>query len=266
LAEVASWGDGRPDFSDNVSGDYVNITSGINLQVDISGDPVTIQSGAGVLVQSGYGVIINSGVGVTTQSGVFTASGAFVKTVVIDTAGDEAKIDATANAMETITYPHHEIHEGHMWHGFAQTSGLADDAVLDMLIVTASGKEVHAVFEHDCAGDSWFELYENYNLSGSPGGSGALVTPHCMNRYVSGTPGTTIYKNPSGIGGTKLSVEFIGGGTGRRTAGGSERGANEWILTGVSGPVNYVARMVNVAGSAKDSSAGLEFYEKNPGY
>jgi hypothetical protein len=49
---VLSWGTGKPDGADTVSGDYVNITSGINLQVDISGDPVTI-SGDHIYVESG---------------------------------------------------------------------------------------------------------------------------------------------------------------------------------------------------------------------
>lgn len=223
-----------------------------------------------VLVTVPEGTFLTSGVTATVQSGVFIASGVGVlvsgEAMQIGRSGYLAGVDRTARTLQTIEYEHHEIHEGAMWHGYIQTSGLADDASLNTLLVTGSGLEVHAIFEKNIGGDAWWELYEGVLLSGSPGGSGTPVTTHCMNRYISGTPQTTVFHNPNYIGGTKLTVDYIPGGTGPRTAGGGARGEYEWVLTGVSGPVNYLLRVINVAGAAKDIAVGVEFYEKRPGY
>jgi len=262
------------------SGIFVNVgtaLSGLDIQVNISGDPVVVSSGVidiNLVNSSGLQVITQPGIqvsGAVQISGTITvdpvtSSGLFVKNVMIDTAGDEAKIDATAQALETIEYEHHEIHEGEMFHAHEQISGLADNGTLDLLVVTGSGIEVHAMFEYGSEGAAWFELYEGVLLSGSPGGSGTPATAWCMNRYVSGTPASTVFKDPSVVVGDKIDVVYMPGGEGPKTAGAGGRGANEWILTGVSGPENYLARIINVGGAPKDANLAVEFYEKTPGY
>ena len=267
----------------NVNGYYYEQQYWTPIRVDrsgrlmstVSGDHVYVESGAWVItkvdvtVSSGLHVVI-SGQHVYVESGVYLASGMAVlvsgQAMMVGRSGVVAGIDLTARTLNVITYEHHEIHEGDMWHGYIQTSGLADDASLNTLIVTGSGLEVHAIFEKNVGGDAWWELYEGVLLSGSPGGSGTPVTLHCMNRYVSGMPQSTAFHNPNYIGGTKLAVEFMPGGTGPRAGGGGARGEQEWVLTGVSGPVNYLLRVVNVAAAAKDITVGVEFYEKRPGY
>jgi len=233
------------------------------LLTDISGQAYVWISGQHVYVESG--VYVASGIYHASGVGVVVQSGTFAKAIIIDTTGNEAEIDATVHVITTIDTAHHEIHAGNMWHTFSQTSGLADGANLDVLLVAGSGQEVHAWFENATEGAGWFELWEGVGLSGI-GGSGIPIATHCMNRYISGIATTTCYKNPNFAGGTRIDVQYLPGGEGPKTVGGGGRGANEWILNGVSGPVNYVSRVINVAGAAKDAQNCVEFYEARPGY
>uniref|UniRef100_A0A6M3MCW8 Uncharacterized protein n=1 Tax=viral metagenome TaxID=1070528 RepID=A0A6M3MCW8_9ZZZZ len=234
--------------------------SGLYVVADIaeSGMGVQIQSGAHVQI-SGQHVYVESGVHVVSASGTLHVV-VDVGEITLKTSGVAMDIDKTVNAAVEISTPHHEIHEGNMWHSWCIKSGLADNANLDMLVVTGSGKEVHIAMDGACGGDSWLEMYEGATVSNN----GNLITPNCMNRATSGVPATLTYCEPT-ITSTMhpLTKQFMTGGEKKDATGGIIRPNTEWIFNGISGNLNYVVRVKNVAGDAKDTSVGVEFYEKN---
>lgn len=253
-----------------ISGQHVFVESGVfvTTQPDIgvsgtirsliSGDHVFVESGVHVGI-SGQHVYVESGVHVVSQSGtLYCITDGY--TYLRDTSGNVMNVDRTVKAGITINTPHHEIHEGNMWHAWCRQSGLGDDSNLEMLIVTGSGKEIHLAPDGACGGDAWLEMYENVTVSSN----GVLITPNCMHRTTSGTARTLTYCGPV-VTSTMhpLSVQFMTGGQKQFAVGGLIRPNTEWIFDGVSGSINYLLRIVNVAGSAKDASIGVEFYEED---
>ena len=250
-----------------VSGQHVYVESGVHVVISgqpvlISGQPVTI-SGDHVFVESGVYVIADiaeSGMGVQIQSGVhvqisgqhvyvesgvhiITESGAGVRANILDTDGNIMKVDQTVKAGVMITTPHHEIHEGNMWNAWCIQSGLADNGILNMLVVTGSGKETHMAPDGACGGDAWFEIYEGTTVSEN----GTLITPNCMNRVISGTATTLTYCSPTVTSAMHpLLIQFMPGGQKNFAMGGTIRPNTEWIFNGVSGSINYLLRIKNV--------------------
>lgn len=229
----------------------VEVSSG--LWVDgVSGIHVFVESGAHVIIRSGEGIVLAG----TQVSGTISVSGAVI---IQDTSGHSLQIDGTVPAAVTISVVHHEVHEGNMFRSCCIQSGLADDSALNMLVIAGSGKEVHAFFDGALGGDGWFYLYENTTVTSN----GLLVPSNCMNRFVSGTAKTQVYCGPVVTSSmTPLCAAAIPGGTRQQAVGAQMRANTEWVLNGVSGTVNYLARIINVAGAVKDASLGVEFYEK----
>ena len=265
---VISWGTGKPDGADTVSGDYVNIISCIYLQVNISGDPVVI-SGQSVTI-SGQHVFVESGVNVIVESGVYIASGQHVvsyvasglsQIMVADEDGHIAGISIRHLALVTMDTMHREAHLGEMRVANCCKSGLGDGANLDMLVVVGSGLEAHTTFNAQAGGDACLHLFENVTVSSN----GLEVTVHDMNRITSGQPETKVYCGPVVTSTyTELYQGLLPGGAGNKTAGGQLVEGTEWGLNGISGSINYLLRLVNIAGAAKPANLGLAFSEEDP--
>ena len=145
--------------------------------------------------------------------------------VVVTTATDH--LDETTDALSSITYEHHEIHEGDM---YSVDDLLAcDNTTLLWLITTPNTtKYAHMIFGVDCTGEMTVLVTEGANRTTSS----AALTP--INRRRMSTNAATVVVGRGATGGTTNGATTIKntrvGATGKfSTVGGSER-SHEFIL------------------------------------
>lgn len=141
-----------------------------------------------------------------------------------------ARIDLTTGAMETIDYPHHEIHGGS--HYFAVYSGLADntDSIEVRVQTPDTTKWAHMVINIDCALAATAQLWKPTTKTDVVGNR---LTPLNRNFNSSNTSGLTICHTPGGSqAGTANLIEYIGAATsgGRADTGGDTGSRSEFIL------------------------------------
>ena len=149
----------------------------------------------------------------------------------VDDGGKVNKIplDKSTGALITITYAHHEIHDGDMYHCFDSSDNLGAETGdrIQLVFTTADiAKRAHIIFETYGSGEHYVTLRE----APAAGTGGAAVTIYNRNRGSSNTPSaiTAVTKDDSNAtGGALLFGHYIGAG---KTSGGSVRGVEEWIL------------------------------------
>lgn len=171
-----------------------------------------------------------------------------------------SRTDASTGADIGITYPHHEIHEGTMFHVSYIDTTLANSGTIEFVLTIGTPKEAHLTFGGSCGGNATIFLYEN------PTGVATATSMDVrnMNRIV-GDSGNqvTVDRDPASIGGdgTEIDSVLIPGGTGGNATGGTSASREEWPLK----PGNtYLVRLTNIAGSAKAAELAVTFYEHTP--
>lgn len=163
----------------------------------------------------------------------------------------------------TIAYPHHEIHDGHMFEvsyaTVAETDGnLADNAFIDFLITTPNtAGEWHCVYEASLGGDFEVNFYEDATYTG---GTGTAMTAYNRNRQSANVPTLTVLRNPTVVlTGTLIENRFFAGGSGGNAVGTVGGGRDEWILDTNK---QYLLRAINRAGNAQPGSLRIMWYEE----
>lgn len=168
-------------------------------------------------------------------------------------------VDATINALNVIDDFHHEIHEGEVFDFSHFFPAVADGATVAVAFRAHSGVTPHIRSNISVGADSVYKFFET--AAGALSGSGTTDTPVARNRTnikessVSGfvTPTVTTYS------GTTLLTEFIPGGTGPFSGGGTGGEAvNEWCIA--SG-TTYIVAIRNISGGASDINIRAQWYE-----
>ena len=162
--------------------------------------------------------------------------------------------DVISNIPIVLDYAHHQVHEGETWQAGYGPIAIANNAVVDHLIivaaVTGTIRTPHVVIELDSTGETWLELYESPTTTAN----GTGVTCYNRNRNTAGSPTTTIYVGPTVTAtGTKLMGQISGSG---EKAGGSSRDSTEWDL---KTSVHYLVRIT--AKNANNVCLRFQFYE-----
>jgi hypothetical protein len=168
------------------------------------------------------------------------------------------------HAKVTIDSSHANTHAGWMSRVFqknADGAPVADDAVQSFVVdlsATEVGENLHVVISASSGGDAELQVWEDITYE-----SGDTVTAYNMHRASSHTAagGTVVIKKGATIttsGKTQLDGAWIPGGKGPNSAGGASRGGEEWIFKATK---KYAVILVNRAGSAKDMSLTLTYYE-----
>ena len=164
-------------------------------------------------------------------------------------------LDSDRESLCTVDKVHKEVHEGEHFTATYLSAAVANNASLDIHIVTGAAKVPHTIIEVDVDGKSHLFLYETITTSGN----GTGVTPYNNNRNSALTATTAVYHTPTVTGtGTLIKNILIPGGTKQAVVGSSGSTRTEWIL---KASTKYLLRVTNKSGSAIDISAALKFYE-----
>ena len=146
----------------------------------------------------------------------------------------EIRMDSATNTMQTISFEHHEVHEGDH---FTYTQGDSDfdiaDAVELLIITPDTTKWAHMVINVAAALDTTVQLYENTAAAGHTVLAAQLAYNNNRNNATANT--TTINThNDDGADGTLIFSSVFGIATGVGisivTGGGATRGEQEWVL------------------------------------
>lgn len=136
------------------------------------------------------------------------------------------RLDPATNTLQTIDYPHHEIHAGSHF-VYTDHVPLSSAETMEYLVTTPNTTRwAHMMFDLDGSAITQFELYEGATVSGS-----VAQTPGNNNRNSSTTPGVTVHKAISGSAlGTRIHIYKGGSSSAQSRSGGQARNDTEIIL------------------------------------
>lgn len=161
--------------------------------------------------------------------------------------------------ISTIGSPHSYIHQGHTYCSGHLAEGVANDASLELLLVTGATYQAHLSMEVAGGGDYYVSIFEDTTTSDD----GTALTERNKVRAITDTANVTVTHTPTITGdGNQLGpTRYFPGG--RAAAGAGVMGASreEWVLD-VS--TKYLIRVTNKAGSAKTLAAFCEWYDHTP--
>lgn len=138
--------------------------------------------------------------------------------------------DASTHALETIDYPHHEIHDGGSF-VINEVQNLSTTTAYWMITTPDSTKYSHTIFDIEATGEAYIKITEGADRTGT-----TLLT--AINRRRVGTPTVATlvmhrgYSGGTTDGATTIFEKRIGatGVGGKTLTGGGVRGLNEYIL------------------------------------
>lgn len=161
-------------------------------------------------------------------------------------------IDAITEALNTITYEHHEIHSGSSYTADRNVE-LANGATTDILLVTPdTTKYAHFLYEFEVQAETSFTIYEAVTAT-----AGTAIVVTNRNRNVTNPATMTLSHTPTGIttGSTILRQHHLGAG---KSLGGGVRGNHEFIL---KRNTKYLIRITNLTVNTNWVSIILDWYE-----
>ena len=166
-----------------------------------------------------------------------------------------ADVDPVARGLVVMGEIHHMIHRGLMFSASYFTEGIADDASLNILVVTAADQVAHMRFEVAAGGLAEILLYESVTTSAD----GTAIAAYNRRRSSLGTAVTAISHTPTVSDlGTRLLQGMLPGGEGGHAVGGVAFSFSEWVL---KSDTKYLLRVTNRSGQAQAIGADINFYE-----
>ena len=165
-----------------------------------------------------------------------------------------AKVDAIGQALVSMPFEHHKVHDERMYRASYLATDVADDGVEELLIETG-GDAVHTIFSIESEGIGWINLYEGPTIASL----GSTIASINMNRDGGASSLSSVHIGVTITNtGTTLSSNFIKGGEKNFKVGGGARDGNEWVL---KADENYLMRFTNRSGSSADVALSTEYYE-----
>ena len=162
----------------------------------------------------------------TSEKYIFDGSAWFI---------DRPRIDASTAAQIIIDYPHHDLHEGSMYHVHTSAAGGSGTKATISFTTPNTAKWFHLVFFYRSNVEALFTMGEGATVTAS---SGADYLARNRNRNIADTS-TCISAGSAGgakyvtTGGTVTNfgatVDIDHFGSGQKT-GGADRASNEWVL------------------------------------
>ena len=169
----------------------------------------------------------------------------------------KAALDSTTEAIKTIDYAHHEIHEGnHFKSGYQDTSMAASDVINLLFVTPDTAVWGHWTLVGQSTGEAVIQVFEGTTVSGN----GTAVARWNRNRNLAAVNESDIlvFHTPTITGdGTKMSEKWIGGTGFKADVGGGTRGDSEYVL---KQNTNYLVRLTAVGAGIKGAIGG-DWYE-----
>ena len=187
------------------------------------------------------------------------SAGVIIKTTLDGTAhvqhvNLDSPLDSSTGALETITYPHHEVHAGSHFM-YTDSVELAAAATQDYLITTPNtAKWAHMTFYLDGSAITQWQLFEGADRNGT-----TLQTVGNNNRNSATESTVTIHKGQSGgtTDGTQLWL-YKGGSATNQARTGTDAGNSEEII--LKQNTKYILRTTSGT-DGNLTNMRLEYYE-----
>ena len=195
-----------------------------------------------------------------------------IKGLISDAVARQARIDASTHSMQTITYPHHEIHGASMHHVYTNSSGTGFNSGDELWLAfkTPTGpKQCHTAITISVTGAASFKIIQaptlaldlgsqrvshNHNLD-----DGSASTIESIE--TTPTAGEYSFNEDAGggevTGGTVIDEKILGSGMDKVS--GEGRSA-EWILA----PDTVYAFVIISAAASIRANITIDFYEHTP--
>ena len=162
-----------------------------------------------------------------------------------------------SNIHDVILRNHEEIHEGSFFTATHLFTDVADNAFADLRITTGATNELHIGWSIVAEGKAYMVMQQGTTFTDAGTGVTAF-----NNKTASVTATDATFRHTPTInmdGPLKIDSILINGGTGPKTTGGDAKQGVEWIFETSE---EFLLRVQNVAGAAKDISIQLEWYEE----
>jgi hypothetical protein len=162
----------------------------------------------------------------------------------------------TDSPLVMIDINHQRNHDGRAWFAwrlYPDAAKLAAGASCNIVLAAAAGVRPHLTVDAVLTGDSELYIYEGPTTTG-----GTPFTPVNRNRNFTTTSDVAMVINPTvNTTGTMIDAQFLPGGVGKKTSGGSAHSL-EYVLKPLT---NYLVRLTNVNGTGHAGHLALEWYE-----
>jgi len=182
----------------------------------------------------------------------------------VDDGGKVMKVpfDKTTGALITVTYAHHEVHDGSSYRASHSAAGGSGTKATVSFTTPDTSKWLHVALTARSNVEAIYTLGEGATITGS---SGSDYAPRNRNRNSSNTSGVSGAGSAGGAGncttggavtdfGTVLEILHFGSGV---KVGGEQRGTAEWILK----PNTVYAAEVESQAASSEVSIDLDWYE-----
>lgn len=187
----------------------------------------------------------------------------------------DIRMDPTTNALNMITYEHHEIHDENSFHvSYSVVTANSDDDVTGIMFKTPNTiRWDHITATFTCSDPAEAIINEDPTLADSGDGTDKVVLNRDRNSGVASTVlslddaatvGSVTTMNETEWGdvgvsaGTELDHVFLAGGSGPQAVGGVSRATQEWVL---KQNTVYVFYLQNTGSNPNTHAISLDWYE-----
>lgn len=169
-----------------------------------------------------------------------------------------AGVELEEGAIVGIDFTHNNIHSGKTFRVATLNKALADNGFFNITLRPTDN--IHFTAQVDSSGKAYLFLYEGITQS-----AGVAVTPTNMARHKTRVAGTRVTVNATVNqsaceAATLIGMWIINGGTTPTGVGNGVRSGSEYIL---KTDTEYVLRLQNVSGGAKDCVFDLQWYTED---
>lgn len=170
---------------------------------------------------------------------------------------DNQRVVGSDYSVPTVDVNHLRLHEGRAFYAYKMylpSSGLAQNANLDMVLTSSVGVNLHLLVGAQCDQNATLTVYEDVTVNSG----GTVFIPINRNRLLATASTTGILINPTliindGI----INQEYLAAGDSKKASGAGAY-SSEYVL---KANLSYLFRLTNIGSAAAGAYLSLEWYE-----